>query len=671
MAFERRNNGGYAALYQNGRQMAPLAYHLARCTPDHPCAQRCIPQFHDVGIDVVGFLYYLHEDWTESGFDGRVLLQKIRQVKAVNPDAKLLVRCILTPPYWWMRKYPDELIKYYGVDSADTEHIAVVGNKDKTNEMRASFASQKWQADVCEMFKGMYHVLVEHGFGEDIFAMQPAYGTCGEWHMFGKYYDETTGIFEGDYSKPMLDYFRAYLRKTYKTNKALKKAWGNDSVTLKTAALATPSQRKSYKQIDGYLYRLPEYHKQALDSFICFHTAAPDAISCFAKCLKETWGNKILVGTFYGYYFACGDVFGRMLEPHKLFADENIDYLAAPSAYTANKMAGNAAFLRYAAESVRLNGKTFLCEIDQGYKSYCNYRALANGRKYVCADNAEYNAVTARNVFENVLRGMGVWFFDHQHPEDYGNLAGKVGYWDDPARMENIQKMRMAIEAIYARRPAFSPSGDVLIVYDTQSVYHQGPSSTGDGNDLHNTYNHFDMADALEKSGAACDTIWLYDLQKCDIARYKCVVFMACEAMRKSDYDYIRNVVMGGGRTVVFMRKNGFIVDGKTGLNNVTKLYGFTALAGGVQKENRRNCRVISAPDFIYDKAYYREVFREAGAHIYTDNGEVVVAQNNMVMVHTKGVQKTVLHLACGDVEIENGACNTAVFDNLTGERMY
>ena len=669
MGFEIKKEGGYPALYENGKRKPPLFYQLAKCNPDHACAQKCIPQFHEAGIDVVGFMLYIKDDWHESGYDGKGLLQKISDVKRANPNAKLLIRALLLPPYWWMRQNPDELIQYYGVESVDTENINPNANKDKTNEIRVSFASKKWQKEVCEVLVKMRSIIVENGYGEDIFAIQVAYGTCGEWHMFGKYHGE--GLFEGDYSLPMIAYFREYLRKKYRTNKALQRAWGNSAVTFKTAALATPAQRKTYKEVDGYLYRLPEDCMQALDSLKCLQTAAPAAISTFAKCLKEAWGKKVLVGSFYGYYFACGDVFGRMLEPHMLFEDENVDYLAGPNAYTANKWGGNAAFLRYCAESVRLNGKLFISEIDQGYKAWSCYRNVKNNNKYLCEDNAEYNAITARNVFESVMRGMGAWFFEHQHPEDYSRLDLKTGYWDDPERMACIAKIRQATEKMIANRPVFENSADVLIVYDTQSIYHFGPSLTGDLSDVHNTYNHFDMADAIAKSGVGYDMIWLYDLKKCDISKYKCVLFVACEAMRKSDYDYILGVVMGGGRTVAFMRKNGYIVDNQTDYNNMTGLYGGSALEDSYFEEQRENCRVVGIPQFEYDRNFYTRLFESAGAHIYARGGEVVTAQNNYVLVHTKGISQTVLHLACGDVTVQNEKCGTVIYDNLTGERIF
>lgn len=664
-----KQEGGYPTLYIDGERKVPLIYALSDVPlgePDGKCAKRNIPLFHEAGIDLVSVCTQIDLDWKEDGtYTAEHQIKCIREITASNPNAKILFRLNLTPPYWWMRKYPEELIKYYGVESADTGRGEYVIQKDKGNEIKVSFVSKRWHRDVKKVLQKLCRILREQDLAQHVFAIQVAYGTYGEWHMFG-HYGGGSGLFEGDYSKPMLAYFRAYLKKKYKTDAALKKAWGDDSVTLQTAALATPAMRKSYVNEDGFLYRLPEYHMRALDSLKCFQLGAPHAIATFAKYIKELW-DGVLVGSFYGYFFGCGDVFGRMLEPHVLLRDKNIDFLAGPSAYTANKRAGNATFLRYMAETMRLNHKLFICEMDQGFTSWSFYRSEP-GNSYTCKDNVEYNAIMARNIFENILRGMGSWYFDHRLPTD--NMYEKIGYWDHPERMAAIKNVRDFAENMRQMRPDFQSSADVLIVYDTQSVYHFGHSLTGDGSDVHNTYNQFDMANAIAKAGVGYDMIFLYDLQKCDMSKYKCVLFVACEAMQKRDYDYIKKVVMGGGRTVVFMRRNGYIVDEKTGLCNMTALYG-RALGKKDFDEQRTDCRVVGVSEFVYDKNFYRQLFASAGSHVYTDGDEVVCAANGFVAVHAKGAGKTCVHTQAGDVTVDLGTCGTAVVDLQTAKQVY
>ena len=650
---------GYPKLYVDGKITPPLMYALT-ALPGSVCAQKNIPLFHDVGIDIVSLMVGLDEDWLGEGiYAGEHLLGYIRDVKKANPVAKILLRVNLSAPYWWMRKYPEELIKYYGVASADTGRGEKQTGKDNTNEIKVSFVSKRWYKDVKEILKKLCCILKKSEFADSVIAIQVAYGTHGEWHMFGKYYDDGNGIFEGDYSQPMLDFFRDYLRKKYKDDKALSKAWG-ENVTFDTAMLATPNMRKNFR--DGNRYRYPEYSMRALDSLKCFQLGAPTAISIFAECIKKEWGEGLLVGSFYGYYFGCGDVYCRLIEPHLLLRDKNIDFLAAPSAYTANKWSGNTGFLRYMAESVRLSGKIFLCEMDQGYKSYSRYHKVPTDA-YICENNSEYNALMKRNIVENLLHGMGAWYFDHRHPSDY-KYEKTVGYWEDEDRLAAIKQVRDFSENIYKLRPQFQNSADVLLVFDTETIYYMGIAE-----DIHNTYNQFDMINAISKSGAGYNTIWLYDLQKLNLDQYKCILFISCEAMRSKEYKYIQSDVMGSGRTVAFMGRNGYILDNHTSLSNMTKLYD-TAIPERNCTKDRDDYTLVLIPDVMYEPTFYRDLFAKAGAHIYTDGEEVVCADNNLVMVHSKNSVQTILHLSCSDVTVQTEKYSTVVYDNLTGKRL-
>ncbi len=663
-----KNENGYPALYVDGKRTLPLIYALSDVPlgePDRSCAKRNIPLFHEAGIDLVSVCTQIDLDWKEDGtYTAEHQIKCIQEIIASNPQAKILFRLNLTPPYWWMRKYPEELIKYYGVESDDTGRGPYVIFKDKGKEIKVSFVSERWYDDVKNVLTQLCDILHAKNLAKHVFAVQVAYGTYGEWHIFGKYYGENA--FQGDYSAPMLAFFRAYLKEKYQTDEALQRAWKEKDITLDSAQLPVPTERQTYDNDNGLLYRLPEKHQKALDALTCLQLGAPHAISVFARHIKSIWKN-VLVGSFYGYFFGCGDVFGRMLEPQMLLQDKNIDFLAGPSAYTANKRAGNATFLRYMAETMRLNGKLFICEMDQGFTSWSSYRKDP-GNTYSCKDNAEYNAVMARNIFENLLRGMGCWYFDHRLPTD--DMNEKIGYWDHPERIGAIADVRAACEKIRALRENYQSTADVLIVYDTQSVYHFGHSLTGDLSDVHNTYNQFDMSDAIAKSGVGYDMIFLSDLQKCDISQYKCVLFVACEVMSASDYNYVRNVVMGGGRTVAFMRRNGWIVDGKTSDQNVAALYGFAPQEPYEERQNA-NCRVVHIAQFAYERQFYTQLFESAGAHVYTKGGEVLCAANGFVAIHAKGKQTADVRLACGEIQVELGECSTVVFDLHTGEKIY
>ena len=80
------------------------------------------------------------------------------------------------------------------------------------------------------------------------------------------------------------------------------------------------------------------------------------------------------------------------------------------------------------------------------------------------------------------------------------------------------------------------------------------------------------------------------------------------------------------------------------------------------------NADVMETP--VCDPKAWKEIFKAAGAHIYTDGGEVVVADGGMVMVHCKDIPQTVLHLPCGDICMKNEKFSTVVYDCQSGERL-
>ena len=89
---------------------------------------------------------------------------------------------------------------------------------------------------------------------------------------------------------------------------------------------------------------------------------------------------------------------------------------------------------------------------------------------------------------------------------------------------------------------------------------------------------------------------------------------------------------MKNGRTVAFMRQNGYIVDGNTSKENIEKLYG-TKKIDAYFEEVRDGYKVVGIPEFAYDKNFYRELFAGAGAHIYAKGGEVTCVGNGYLAI--------------------------------------
>ncbi|MBO5479935.1 MAG: hypothetical protein J6A63_01940 [Clostridia bacterium] len=655
-------NGGMPQLYIDGKKTVPLWYALSDIPAAkawNDCSQRGIKNFAKCGIDVVCVDTNLHEGWQENGeYDPAALLKDIGAVLRANPNAKVVTRLHLNPPYWWLHKYPEEQIVYFGKKvingqeewvelertDAGTYGDRTISRKHLPTEIRVSIASEQFLHDCGEILKQLCKKVKAHPLGEHLIGIQPAYGTCGEWHYWGGDYNYYSH-WGTDYSKPMQKLFRKIVRKRYATEDELKRFYG-ENATFENVTMAIPKERE---ETYGQIFMTPERYARGIDSLRTFSVASAEAIRYFCKCIKESW-KEILTGAFYAYFINAEGASAAHLEPHRIFEDDNIDFLAGPCAYTYNKEVGNANLLRYITESCRINGKLYLCEMDQGYRSW----NAAIGEAYVCESEEEYATLMKRNIMENILLGNGAWYYDHRLPTV--SPYEKEEYWNTPERLQTIVTLQKTCEKLLEK--PYKKTTDVLLVVDTERLYYKLFSSAS-----------FELIQAVFKSGAGVDRLYLKDLKKCDISRYKCVLFLDCAVIEQSTYDYIRTTVMNDGRTVVLINDFAKVVDKTTDESRVEQILGEKPCAEYAEYE-QENCRICVMPETLADRKLYQGIFQRAGAHIYATNGEVIVADNEMVMMHCKDIPHTTLHLHCGDIQVDNGKYNTVVYNTFTGERV-
>jgi len=74
---------------------------------------------------------------------------------------------------------------------------------------------------------------------------------------------------------------------------------------------------------------------------------------------------------------------------------------------------------------------------------------------------------------------------------------------------------------------------------------------------------------------------------------------------------------------------------------------------------------------FPADCDIIREIFREAGVHIYSENGEALLVGNGIAVLCTDCDREVQLHFPNG-IEVTESlpAMTTAVYDELTGKRL-
>ena len=688
---------GSPGLYLDGKKTVPILYGLSDIPASNSNtaqAQRNIKLFAEQGINLVTADTGLYLGWHKrSAFEIEPLREEIAGVLDANPDAGVLLRLHMNPPYWWLRDNPEETVLYEttpGVD--DGENVRLIrGDGDK--QLRVSLASQKWREEAGTLLAEFCRQVWSTPEGEHVIGIQVACGIYGEWHQWGT-----------DCSKPMEKRFRQLLQEEYGSDQALQKAWGQPDVTIETAPFRPSTKRPG----DDGCFRDPIKARDTMDAQRCIQLVPAEDILYFCKIVKENWGRPVLAGSFFGYFLGTGGdnmVIGGHLMVDLLYQHrELVDFLCGPFPYMENRQAQGVPMSRGLLESTRLRGILWLTEMDQ---HPVGTEEFAGGDP---AHRDETIAQLRRNILLPVLAGMGCWYYDHRiipsliKPGSQNSSAGSIfrkkGWWDQPDLLKEIGKLQRTAES-YALEP-YEPAADVLVVYDTESYFAR--SRIAD--------EEYALHEAVSRTGAAYDCIYLKELEIAQLQRYRCIIFANAFQLTSEQREKINRLTEG--KQVVWLYAPGFS-DGRTldethitavtgikvkrisGENSYHTAEGFPYCC--VETEPGRYDPLFAVVDpeaesvAYYDRSgdcaaarkgsqwYFalpklsatvlKQVFRQAGVHIYCEAGDPVLAGAGLVVINAPSGGERVITLKSGKQIFEKFApFTTAAFDSKTGARI-
>lgn len=542
-------------IFINEKPVTPLLYSLVNgiwSWNEKP--ELNIKQFCKIaGVNLVQADIYLDQIWFP---DGSIRLdtaiKQIRGVLNVCPDAGVFFRLHVNAPRWWQAQNPDESIvygdtvsKWKGVFSP-----SIMGD-DVSNVARFSLASKKWRTSASEAVQKFCKQLAKTPEGNALVSIQVASGVYGEWHYFG-FLDH-----DPDRSEPMTEYFRNWLKKKYKTDKALREAWGKNEISLQTVEVPGTKERNT----TGYgVFRDPAKERNVIDYFEAQHLVVAEDILHFCKVIKESWPRPIITGSFYGYFYS---LFGRAAAGGHLAIDTvlnspYIDFLAGPHAYYPDIEAigtGDPYHSRGLLKSVRLHNKLWLEENDQEplllSKSDSNYDASVK----------ESIAIVRRNIMYTASKGMGMWFYD------FG--LRKEGYWNQPDIMNDLGKLKSVLDKNLSK--PYVSDADVLMVYDTRSFYSL-VSQTNKTN-ITNILINWTSINTMS-AGVVFDAIYLNDLRKVDLSGYKVIIFNNTFVLDEGQLKFITNKVMKDNRDIIWFYAPGYSNDTELNVDHMSKLTG-------------------------------------------------------------------------------------------------
>jgi hypothetical protein len=484
------------------------------------------------------------EHWDFSTLEGR-----FGQVLEADPEARFHLRVHLEMPAWWQKLYPEEC------------ELASDGRR-----LCQSFASKVWREQAKAYLKALIAHFQSIGLAERIIAYQTGAGGTGEWV-------KATAMagFCGDYSQPMREHFRAWLRQTYHDEvAALREAWADHSVTFDTAEVPSAAAQL---QTAHFTFRDPKREQNIIDYYRCLAELCGDLVIDFNRTVKEATNGQVLAGAFFGYlmelswnsgFFAEGadseySSYQRSghLGLRRVLESPYTDFLVSPYSYGFRGIGGDGPSM-LPSESVRLHGKIYIFEEDS--RTHITVHDHPNyGKTDTLSDSI---AVLQRNFAYVVTHGQGIWWLGGGGP-----TTPHIELSQQPAFRPLIRQFNEI--ATFALQLERKPSAEIAVLLDDESFFYESVR-----NDLDLPLIFQQRLWGLPKLGAPHDTYLLQDFIEGRLPPYRLYIFLNPFRLDRTRREALKREIRRDGRVAVWIYAPGYIQDDLS-LANMTDLTGF------------------------------------------------------------------------------------------------
>lgn len=533
---------GTPALYVNGKLTSQVL------AAPYIAGPADFTDFTNAGISI--FNIYLRFDWTApETYDFRKIDTKMDAYLKLKPDALFIPRILLTPGDWWCATYPQEITM-----RDDGSPAGMFGRP-----CHPSLASQPYR-ELSHKALAAFLDHVEGKYGKNIVGYQVGNGFGGEWLMFNSFWEIRAGqkpptkFGVEDYSPPARREFRAWLRKKYKTEDALRRAWHDTQVTFETAD--PPNERERYSTTHGIFFD-PGVSERVPDYFAFFNEMVSDVLLENAAWVKELTHRKKIVGSFYGYLWCnfpnLSVVHTGHLGMARVFSSPDIDFIASPYTYD-NKGIGGPNNSQTLPADAQLHGKLYFNEVDT--ETYLHQRQWRWGNSLRNPTNfEETKALLTRDYAYALTNGFGMWWTD---------LFGGT-YHDD--KIVGLLSQLKSIDNRYLEADRQS-NADIAVVLDESSFEY-----FGDGEPLFNALLTAQKQWELGFMGAPWDPFLLSDMGNPKLRDYKLYIFLNTFHVTPEEREAVQKRLKRNGATAVWVYAPGYIGD-KLSVDNIQALTG-------------------------------------------------------------------------------------------------
>jgi len=512
-----------------------------------------VENFKNAGIDFFSFMGRLsiRENGAETDYhDGLAAFPEMSDdyidktmsmFVSINPKIKVLPRLRVTVPDWWVKKYPESLIKSFSLKRGCFEYGPHV-----------SLNYPEWKKTLAEALIHMVEYF-EKNWGDYVFGYHTGVHDCAE-HAY------RWGYYISDFSSTQLGDFRTWLRMKYVTEDALQAAWHDGTIRFETAEFPGVDAFFAENRLDSTMLFNPETEMCVVDFLDFSSYAMADAVVFQAHIVKSTLrqlGRKKLYGAFYGYKNVPANLLDHYALGHydqeRVLSCPDVDFLCAPISYDARNKGGCAA-PQVVPGSIVKHGKLYYAEEDTRLHLAQNH-----------TDCVSTNITDSRNIllrdFLDIWRSGGtLWWMD---------LFGE-GWFRDVHLMKVLESLQRFAGKTLDQRT--SNAQIAVFTSDRSALYMKCSPVSYSGNLVEQALNE------ICAIGASYDFYRIEDLpllQKCGVLeQYKFCIMLDIIYLSEECRSLVKSCLECDNRTILWFYLPGAIRDGVWSAKAVADLIG-------------------------------------------------------------------------------------------------
>jgi len=309
----------------------------------------------------------------------------------------------------------------------------------------------------------------------------------------------------------------------------------------------------------------------------------------YCKLIKEATNNKAITGVYYGYFLELVGTLRIQYYGHlalkKVLMSPYVDYIDNIIAYSHRRI-GDVGTFESVVDSIKINKK--ICFVQDDQRTYLTaWKRDSSGYNSKNASQASTLAFLKRNFAQTFTHGLIYYNYNMAANEDQPNW-----YTADDNIMNCIGRMKKIAD--FGMNLDRTTASEIALIFDPETIYYMKPVKTSreDYSLLGPLVSNF--IKTIGRIGAPYD---LYSMNDLDIMpQYKLYIFLNAFKIGKDRLKII-NTLKQDGKTLLWFYAPGFITEDSFSVDNMEKATGMRL--GYEAKKTPLQIKILSVKDKI------------------------------------------------------------------------